>query len=126
MKNRITIEVADLSQGKTDATKDLTPVSVKYKVKAGKKVLSSNTFSTNFSGRSLRRLKKAEMSGKFMDIERRLYRRAVESLLIYLASATSFLGGNVVKVKCKRSIVPLRKEIVNVISDSIDTDFFIE
>lgn len=123
MSNKVTVSFGDVSIGKTDSKTDLAEVSAKYTLRRGGKIVESHTFQTHFSGRSLRRLKRAEAIGIFLDIERRATRRVVESLIINAAIAGKFKAGDEVTIKAKRDVHPVKLEIVNVVADTVGCKF---
>lgn len=123
MSNKVTVSFDDVSIGKTDVKSDLAPVSAKYTIRRGGKVVGKNTFIANFSGRSLRRLRSAESNGVHMDIERRATRRLVESFVISAAILGDIKKDDVVTVKTKRDIMPASPEIVNVVANLVDCSF---
>lgn len=123
MSNKVTVLFGDVSIGKTDNKTDLAKVSAKYTLRRGGKIVESNTFSTAFSGRSLRRLKRAEANGVFKDIERRATRRVVESLIINAAISGKFKAGDEVTVKAKRDVYLVKPEIVKVVADTVGCSF---
>lgn len=123
MSNKVTVSFGDVEIGKTDNKTDLAKVSAKYTMRRGGKIVDSNTFSTAFSGRSLRRLKRAEANGVFKDIERRATRRVVESLIINAAIAGNFKAGDEVTIKAKRDVYLAKPEIVGVVADAVGCKF---
>ena len=123
MSNKVTVSFGDVSINKTDNKTDLAKVSAKYTLRRGGKIVESKTFSTTFSGRSLRRLKRAEANGVFKDIERRATRRVVESLIINAAISGKFKAGDEVTVKAKRDVHLVKPEIVNVVADTVGCKF---
>lgn len=123
MSNKVTVSFSDVEIGKTDSKTDLAKVSSRYTLRRGGKIVESHTFSTAFSGRSLRRLKRAESDGVFKDIERRATRRVVESLIINAAISGKFKTGDEVTVKAKRDVHLVKPEIVNVVADTVGCKF---
>ena len=123
MSNKVTVSFGDVEIGKTDHKTDLAKVSAKYTLRRGGKIVESHTFSTAFSGRSLRRLKQAEANGIFQDIERRATRRVVESLIINAAIHGKFKAGDEVTVKAKRDVHLVKPEIVNAVADTVGCKF---
>lgn len=126
MINKVTVSFGDVEIGKTDNKTDLAPVVAKYTLKRGGKVVEKTTFSTKFSGRSLRRLRAAEAKGSFKDIERRAMRRVVESFIIYSAIIGAFKKGDTVTIRTKRDVVPVAPEVVNVVGQAAGCTFIIE
>lgn len=125
MSNKVTVSFSGVSIGKADRKNDLAPVSAKYTIRRGGKVVGRNTFTSNFSGRSLRRLRSAESNGVHMDIERRATRRLVESFVIYAAILGDIKKGDVVTIKTERDIMPVSPEIVNVVANTVDCSFIL-
>lgn len=123
MSNKVTVSFGDVEIGKTDNKTDLAKVSAKYTLRRGGRIVESHTFSTVFSGRSLRRLKHAEANGVFKDIERRATRRVVESLIINAAIAGKFKAGDEVTIKAKRDVHLAKPEIVNVVANTVGCKF---
>ena len=123
MSNKVTVSFGDVEIGKTDHKTDLAPVAAKYTLKRGGKVVEKTTFSTKFSGRSLRRLRAAEAKGSFKDIERRATRRVVESLIINAAISGKLKAGDEVTVRAKRDVYLVKPEIVNVVADAVGCKF---
>jgi hypothetical protein len=123
MSNKVTVSFVDVSIGKADGKNDLAPVSAKYTIRRGDKVVGRNTFIANFSGRSLRRLRSAESNGVYMDIERRATRRLVESFVLSAAILGDIKKDDVVTIKTKRDIMPVSPEIVNVVANLVDCSF---
>ena len=123
MINKVTVSFGDVDIGKTDHKTDLAPVAAKYTLKRGDKVVEKTTFSTKFSGRSLRRLRAAEAKGSFKDIERRATRRVVESLIINAAISGKLKAGDEVTVRTKRDVYLVKPEIVNVVADAVGCKF---
>lgn len=126
MSNKVTVSFGDVSISKTDNKTDLAKVSAKYTLRRGGKVVEIKTFSTAFSGRSLRRLRAAEAKGSFKDIERRATRRVVESLIIYSSIIGAFKKGDTVTIRTKRDVVPIAPEVINVVGQAVGCTFIIE
>lgn len=125
MSNKVTVSFGDVSIGKTDNKADLAEVSAKYTLRRGGKIVWSNTFSTAFSGRSLRRLRRAEANGVFKDIERRATRRVVESFIIYSAIVGTFKKGDTVTIHTKCDVMPTAPEVINVVGQSVGCTFIL-
>lgn len=123
MSNKVTISFGDVSIGKADVKDDLAPVSAKYTIRRGGKVVERNTFIANFSGRSLRRFRSIESNGVHMDIERRATRRLVESFVLSAAILGDIKKDDVVTIKTKHDIMPVSPEIVNVVANLVDCSF---
>ena len=126
MSNKVTVSFGEVKIGKTDNKIDLAPVVAKYTLKRGGKVVEKTTFSTTFSGRSLRRLRAEEVKGAFKDIECRATRRVVESFIIHSAIIGAFEKGDTVTIRTKRDVVPVAPEVVNVVGRAVGCTFIIE
>ena len=123
MSNKVTVLFDDVEIGKTDNKTDLAKVSAKYTLCRGGKIVESHTFSTHFSGRSLRRLKQAEANGIFRDIGRRATRRVVESFIIDAAITGKFKAVDEVTVRAKCDVRLVKPEILTVVANAVGCKF---